>query len=186
MSDKVTLKVETWPVDKLVPYGRNPRRNDEQVDRMAGAIREFGFRIPIVAKSDGTVVDGHLRLKAARKLGMKEVPVALADELTDMQVKAFRILANQSANWAEWDDDLLRLELEELSFAEYDLSLTGFSEDELNIHLNGWESDIEILEGNDHTEEHGLIKVKVELQVEAAARDAIAEALQEKGIQYAF
>lgn len=180
------LIVETWPIEKLVPYGRNPRRNDEQVDRMAGAIREFGFRIPVVAKSDGAVVDGHLRLKAARKLGMKEVPVALADELTDVQVKAFRILANQSANWAEWDDDLLKLELEELSLVEYDLSLTGFSEDELNVHLNGWESDIEIPEGNGHAEEQGVIRVKVELQAESAAREAIAAALQEKGIQYAF
>ena len=68
------LKVESWPIERLVPYARNPRKNDEQVDRMAGAIREFGFRIPVVARSDGTVVDGHLRLKAARKLGMAEVP----------------------------------------------------------------------------------------------------------------
>jgi len=102
------LKVETWPIERLVPYCRNPRKNDEQVDRMASAIREFGFRIPIVARSDGEVVDGHLRLKAAQKLGLKEVPVALADELTDAQVKAFRILANKSANWAEWDTDRLR------------------------------------------------------------------------------
>jgi hypothetical protein len=73
------LKVEQWPIDRLVDYARNPRKNDAHVDRMAGAIREFGFRIPICAKSDGTVVDGHLRLKAARKLGLTEVPVALAD-----------------------------------------------------------------------------------------------------------
>jgi ParB-like chromosome segregation protein Spo0J len=70
---------------------------------MAAAIREFGFRIPIVAKSDGSVVDGHLRLKAARKLGLTEVPVALADELTDAQIKAFRLIANRSATWAEWE-----------------------------------------------------------------------------------
>jgi len=76
---------------------------------MVGAVKEFGFRIPIVAKSDGEVVDGHLRLKAARKLGMAEVPVALADGLTDAQIKAFRLLANRSANWAEWDNELLAL-----------------------------------------------------------------------------
>lgn len=90
------LKVETWPIERLVEYARNPRKNDEQVERMKAAIKEFGFRIPVVAKSDGTLVDGHLRLKAARALGMTEVPVALADELTDTQVKAFRLLANQS------------------------------------------------------------------------------------------
>ena len=68
------LRVEQWPIDRLVEYARNPRKNDDQVDRMVGAIKEFGFRIPIVAKSDGTVVDGHLRLKAARKMGLAEVP----------------------------------------------------------------------------------------------------------------
>ena len=66
------LQVETWPIERLIEYARNPRKNDDQVDRMVAAIREFGFRIPIVAKSDGLVVDGHLRLKAARKLGLAE------------------------------------------------------------------------------------------------------------------
>lgn len=125
------LKVEQWPIEKLIPYARNPRKNDAQVDRMVSAIKEFGFRIPVVAKSDGSVVDGHLRLKAAQKLGLKEVPVALADELTDAQVKAFRLLANKSANWAEWDDELLKLELEELKGLDYDLQLTGFDMGEL-------------------------------------------------------
>ena len=120
------LKVETWPIDRLVPYVRNPRKNDEVVGKMVAAIREFGFRIPVVAKSDGTIVDGHLRLKAAIKLGLKEIPVALADELTDAQVKAFRLLANQSANWAKWDNDLLKLELGDLKATDYDLALTGF------------------------------------------------------------
>ena len=131
-SIKKQLVVEPWPIDRLIPYARNPRKNDEQVDRMCGAIREFGFRIPIVAKSDGTVVDGHLRLKAAQKLGLQEVPVALADELTDTQVKAFRLLANQSANWAEWDTDLLKLELEDLKLENYDLELAGFDNEELD------------------------------------------------------
>ena len=126
------LKVEQWPIDRLIPYVRNPRKNDEQVDRMASAIREFGFRIPIVAKSDGSVVDGHLRLKAAQKLGLKEVPVALADELTDAQVKAFRILANKSANWAERDTDMLALEIEDLKELDFDLELTGFELPELD------------------------------------------------------
>ncbi|WP_294625623.1 ParB/Srx family N-terminal domain-containing protein [uncultured Bilophila sp.] len=120
------LKVEQWPIDRLIPYARNPRKNDAQVDRMCAAILEFGFRIPIVARSDGSIVDGHLRLKAARKLGLKDVPVALADELSDVQVKAFRLLANQSANWAEWDNELLALELEELKASDFDIDLIGF------------------------------------------------------------
>lgn len=129
------LKTESWPIERLVPYVRNPRKNDEQVERMVAAIREFGFRIPVVAKSDGTVVDGHLRLKAARKLGLTEVPVALADELTDAQVKAFRLLANRSANWAAWDEDLLALELEELQAMAFDVSLTGFDAGEIDSLL---------------------------------------------------
>ena len=129
------LKTESWPLDKLVPYARNPRDNDAQIARMAAAIREFGFRIPIVVRSDGTVVDGHLRLKAARQLGLAEVPVVLADELSDAQVKAFRLLANRSATWAAWDEDLLTLELEELQAMAYDVSHTGFDAAEIDALL---------------------------------------------------
>lgn len=125
------LTVESWPTERLIPYIRNPRRNDEAVDRMCAAIREFGFRIPVVARSDGTVVDGHLRLKAAQRLGLPEVPVALADDLSEAQIKAFRLLANRSASWAEWDDELLALELKDLQDAGYDLGLTGFDAGEL-------------------------------------------------------
>ncbi len=125
------LTVEAWPVARLIPYARNPRRNDEAVDRMCAAIREFGFRIPVVARSDGTVVDGHLRLKAAQRLGLPEVPVAVADDLSETQIKAFRLLANRSASWAEWDNELLALELKDLQDAGYDLGFTGFDAGEL-------------------------------------------------------
>jgi DNA modification methylase len=126
------LQLEQWPIGRLVEYERNPRKNDDVVDRMAQAIVEFGFRIPIVARSDGLVVDGHLRLKAARLLGLDTVPVVLADELSETQIKAFRLLANQSANWAEWDEALLSAELQDLLADDYDLSLVGFSDGELD------------------------------------------------------
>ena len=125
------LTVESWPVTRLVPYARNPRKNDEVVDKMAAAIKEFGFRIPIVARSDGSIIDGHLRLKAAQRLGLTEVPVALADDLSEAQIKAFRLLANRSVAWAEWDNELLSLELKDLQDLGYDLGLTGFDADEL-------------------------------------------------------
>ena len=125
------MKTELWPLERLIDYARNPRKNDHAVDRVAAAIREFGFRVPIVAKSDGLVVDGHLRLKAARKLGLAEVPVVLADDLTDAQVKAFRISVNRMAELAEWDSELLALELGELGELGFDLDLTGFGEDEI-------------------------------------------------------
>lgn len=133
----MSLKVEEWPIDRLVPYARNPRKNDAVVAKMVSAIREFGFRIPIVAKSDGSIVDGHLRYKAAQEMGLQTVPVALADELTETQVKAFRLLANRSANWAEWDDDLLKLELEELRAEDFPIEMIGFEPEELSFDDGG-------------------------------------------------
>jgi len=120
------LIFETWPIERCIGYARNPRKNDHAVDKVASAIREFGFRVPIVAKSDGTVVDGHLRLKAAAKLGLTEVPVILADDLTETQIKAFRLSVNKVSEFAEWDVDLLKLEFEDLDAAGFDLTLTGF------------------------------------------------------------
>ena len=131
------LVVEQWPIGRLVGYPGNPRKNDDAVDRMCAAITEFGFRIPIVAKSDGLIVDGHLRYKAALKLGRKTVPVALADDLTDDQIRAFRLLANQSAHWAEWDMPLLNIELKALEGAGYPLELTGFDKLELVQFMAG-------------------------------------------------
>jgi len=122
------LKIEQWPIEKLTPYARNPRKNDEAVPKMAGLIREFGFKVPVVVRSDGEVVDGHLRLKAARHLGLETVPVVLADEWTPAQVKAFRLAVNKSAEWAEWDDELLALEVEDLKDAGFDLELIGVDE----------------------------------------------------------
>jgi len=124
-------KIEIWSIEKLVLYVRNPRKNDAAVDRMCASIREFGFKIPVLARSDGEVVDGHLRLKAAKKLGIAEVPVILCDEWTPAQVKAFRIMVNRSVAWADWDEELLSLELLDLKELEFDLSLTGFEEREV-------------------------------------------------------
>lgn len=136
-------KIEHWPTSRLIPYARNPRKNDHAVEQMAAAIREFGFRIPLIVKSTGEICDGHLRYKAAQHLGLEQVPVILADDLTETQIKAFRILVNRSATWADWDDDLLRLELEELQLGDFDLALTGFDADELLDILAGEETSTE-------------------------------------------
>ena len=124
-------QLEEWKVSDLIEYARNPRKNDHAVDKVAAAIREFGFRVPILAKSDKTVVDGHLRLKAAKKLGLETVPVMLCDDMTDAQIKAFRISVNRVAELAEWDDELLRVEFAELEGLGFDLELTGFGLDEM-------------------------------------------------------
>ena len=130
-------EIQIWHIDRFVFYVRNPRKNDAAVDRMCASIREFGFKVPVLARTDGTVVDGHLRLKAARKLAtwpggdITGIPVILCDEWTDAQVKAFRILVNRSVTWADFDDELLSLELQELAAADFPLELTGFEPREL-------------------------------------------------------
>lgn len=106
------VQIEQWPLDRLVPYARNPRRNDHAVGQMVSAIKEFGFKIPILARGNGEVVDGHLRLKAAHYLQLECIPVILCDEWSEAKVKAFRLLANRSVTWAEWDEELLSTEFE--------------------------------------------------------------------------
>jgi hypothetical protein len=125
-------RIEQWPIDRLQEYARNPRKNDAVVDRMCSSIREFGFKIPCLVRSGGEVIDGHLRLKAARKLGINEIPVILCDEWTPAQVKAFRLLVNRSVTWAGWDEELLALELQEIQQADFDLTLTGFDPREID------------------------------------------------------
>src|SRR5437867_1881637 len=132
MSTSLTsIQMETWPIDRLIPYARNPRKNDAAVDRMCASIREFGFKIPCLVRSDGEVVDGHLRLKAAHKLGITDIPVILCDEWTAAQVKAFRLLVNRSVTWADWDEELLALELQEIQGLDFNLDLTGFDVPEI-------------------------------------------------------
>src|SRR5215470_14631169 len=137
ISEAVAQSIQQWPIDRLVFYIRNPRKNDAAVDRMCGSIREFGFKIPVLARTDGEVVDGHLRLKAARKLGSwpggdtTQIPVLLCDEWSPAQVRAFRLMVNRSVGWADWDEELLAVELQELSDGGVDLNLTDFDDVEL-------------------------------------------------------
>ena len=125
------LTVEMWPLARLKPYEHNPRKNDHAIDRMCASIRRFGFPIPIVARADGLIVDGHLRYKAALRLKLPEVPVAVADKMTEAQTKAFRLVANRSATWADWDVTALGQELTDLRASGFSLADTGFEPDEL-------------------------------------------------------
>ena len=138
-------KIENWPIDKFIQFARNPRKNDHAVDKIAAAIKEFGFRVPIIAKSDGLIVDGHLRFKAAKKLGLKTVPVMLADDMTDHQIKAFRITVNNMSNLATWDFDMLSVEVDELNECKYDVSVIGFTNQEL-AELIGSPNEIDVNE----------------------------------------
>lgn len=125
------MNIELWKLADVTPYERNPRLNDDAVDAVAASIREFGFRQAIVVDGEGVIICGHTRWKAAQKLGLEKVPVHLANDLTAEQIKAYRIADNQTASLADWDYDLLPIELGDLQAADYDLGLLGFDQDEL-------------------------------------------------------
>jgi DNA modification methylase len=125
-------------IDQLVPSQRILRKNDGAVTRMVAAIKEYGIPIPILGRHRGEkieIVDGHLRVKASRKMGLLSIPVVFCDDWSEAQVKAFRILVNRSATWATWDEELVVLELADLDALDFDLSLTGFDPFEINEFL---------------------------------------------------
>jgi len=126
------MKVKMVAIEDVVPYARNPRKNMAAISKVSASLKEFGWQQPVVVDKDMVVIAGHTRLEAARTLDMKKVPVQIADKLTDAQVKAYRIADNRVSQEAEWDIDLLKLELSDLDGLDYDLLLTGFDDDELN------------------------------------------------------
>ena len=118
-------------IEDITPYEKNPRKNDEAVKYVAESINQFGFKVPIVIDKHGVIVAGHTRYKAAKKLKMKSVPCIVADDLTDDQIKAFRLADNKVAEKAEWDFDLLSSELDELF--DFDMTVFGFEDDATEI-----------------------------------------------------
>lgn len=130
------LTVAWWPIQKPVPYGRNPRvALEAAIAKVAGSLTEFGWRQPIVVDEQGVILAGHTRLLAAQRLGLEKVPVHVATDLTPQQAKAYRLADNRSAQETSWDMDLLPLELAELIDLEFDLALTGFEPDEVAAFL---------------------------------------------------
>lgn len=142
------MEVFELPLGELIPYENNPRKNDEAVEKVAASIREFGFKVPIIVDKENVIVAGHTRLKAAEVLGLKTVPVIRADDLTDEQVKAFRLADNKTAELAEWDLSALAEELEKLK----DFDMTQFGFDDLKI-----DEDIERKEVGEIEEKYQII-----------------------------
>ena len=128
------------PAGSLIPYINNPRKNDAAVDKVAASIKEFGFKVPIIIDNENVIVAGHTRLLAAKKLGIESVPCVIADDLTPAQIKAYRIADNKTAEFAEWDDELLKIELEALEGLDFDIDLTGFDKSEIDKLLAGDDS----------------------------------------------
>ena len=131
------MRVKLVPIEEIHPYPGNPRRNDKGVPKLAAAIREFGFRVPIIVDEEGVIVAGHTRRKAALSLGMKKVPVHVATGLSPEQIRAFRLADNRLHEDADWEEELLAAELAGLKSDDYDLGLTGFDDRELEKILAG-------------------------------------------------
>ena len=126
-------KYKEQDIDLLIPYARNSRtHSDAQVTKIASSIKEFGFLNPVIIDKDNGIIAGHGRVMAAKKLGMKQVPVLLADHLTDAQKRAYVIADNRLALDAEWDEEMLRVEIAELEDLGFNLELTGFDVGELD------------------------------------------------------
>ncbi len=129
---RMAKHIEMWLVEKLIPWARNPRtHSDAQVAQIAASIAEFGFNSPILVDSKAGILAGHGRLLAARKLGLTEVPVIVLDHLTEAQKRAYIIADNKLAENAEWNDEMLRIEIEALQDENFDVSLLGFEDVEL-------------------------------------------------------
>ena len=131
-TEAMARRIEIWPVEKLVPYARNPRTHSEaQVARIAASIVEFGFVNPVLVDSDAGIIAGHGRLLAAKKLRLTQVPVIVLDHLSPAQRRAYLLADNKLAEQAGWDEELLRVELKALELEDFDLGVIGFSDEEL-------------------------------------------------------
>lgn len=145
------MKIEYKNIEDIIPYENNPRKNDNAVDYVANSIKEFGFKVPIIIDKENVIVTGHTRYKASQKLGLTEVPVIYADDLTDEQIRAFRIADNKVAEFSSWDLDKLDLELEDI-----DLDMSEFGFDDVEVEVE--EETNEVSEPNfNYKEQYGVI-----------------------------
>lgn len=144
------MKIINKKVDELIPYENNPRLNDEAVEYVKNSIKEFGFKVPIVIDKDNVIVAGHTRLKASLELGFKEVPCIIADDLSEEQIKAFRLADNKVSEKSMWDFDKLDKELD--SILDIDMSLFDFNINTDNVNLE------DFFEDSDNKKEKEMIK----------------------------
>lgn len=141
------MKVEIVSIESIVPYANNPRNNEEAIEKVARSIDEFGWQQPIVVDENMVIIVGHTRLLAAKSLGLNEVPIHVADKLTDEQARAYRLADNRTNEYASWNMKMLGIELRDLDDIGFDIELTGFN----NIELASLLIDPEVIE--DHSAE---------------------------------
>ena len=135
------MQITYKKLEELSPYKNNPRKNDHAVDAVANSIKEFGFKVPVVIDKNGEIIAGHTRYKAAKKLKLKEIPCIIADDLTEEQIKAFRIADNKVGELAEWDLDMLDVELDEIT--EIDMEQFGFNIPDMEYDAEAVEDDFD-------------------------------------------
>lgn len=178
LTPRMAERIELWPVERLVPFEGNARTHSAaQVAQLAASIQRFGFLAPILVDGESGILAGHGRLMAARELGMQQVPVVVLDHLTPAQKRAYVIADNKLALNAGWDIDLLAMEVDALRLEEFDLSLLGFSEDELKgLTEDGWASDIEAVER--HDENLDGIQAKIVVKLDGTYKDEVTEAIR--------
>lgn len=121
------LKIEYVKIDDIKPYENNPRHNEKAIDYVVDSIKNFGFKVPVIIDENNILITGHTRIEAAKKLKIKEVPAIKANDLTEQQVKAFRIADNKVSDYSIWDNKKLLQELEDLDFEIF----TGFEKSDL-------------------------------------------------------
>jgi len=181
-------RIELWPVDRLIPYDRNPRtHSEEQVTQISASIAEFGFVNPILVDSRDGIIAGHGRLLAAKKLGLAEVPVIVLDHLTEAQRRALVIADNRLSELAGWDDELLKQELAALEESGFGLDVIGFSDEQIADLLGTSDSPEEQPESGD--EEEGsraniIVRLSIPASVWLGNRQTIIEKLEALGKKY--
>ena len=178
------LQIKQLSVDDLIPYAKNSRTHSaEQVAQIAASIREFGFTNPVLIDSEGGIIAGHGRVQAARKLGMTEVPCIMLDNLTELQKQAYIIADNKLALNAGWDDELLKIELQDLHAQDFDMGLLGFDAQELSEAM-GLDDVDEVEKDIDSSDKFQLlIEYETESQLQRAFDEIKAKGLTCKIIQ---
>jgi DNA modification methylase len=127
------MQIKLAEISNIKPYENNPRKlSDQAIEKVAMSLKEYGFRQPIVVDKDMVIVAGHTRYRASKKLGLKQVPISVIDNLTEEQINAYRIADNRTAEESEWDNELLKMEIKELEAKDFKLDLLGFNDEQLN------------------------------------------------------
>lgn len=163
------VKIKEIAVKDIRLYDNNPRKNEAAVDVVARSIESFGFKVPVVLDAQNVIVCGHTRIKAAQKLGIESVPCVIADDLTDAQIKAFRIADNRTHEFAEWDFELLEKEL-----VDIDAMFTGFDADEMEQFAIKDYSDLDALREDLSGQEDKTVVIVVPAKHESAVREWLA------------